>query len=285
MMKCICFPLRMNTAHQRVWVHLQEAWWEQAMETSGNAASPATNSVAATIGGVGNNHGGHSDSHPMMSIHSNGASIPAGLPAPPLSAHGTSQSSVRNLYFGEEVLETNNKVKPELGGEKQNNETSEPFYAGHSPEQGVKQPGLKMMPLHSSAFHSVTGSPMTPNAREGPYFPPSMEMDNAASSDTSTTTTTTTNSSILSSPSTGRRGSLLMGVPSRISSPRHHPYIPQEKVYSSGIMSTLQGYRGSDSSSYNNAAQQSQKDAIASHERRDACSLPETGDLLNRHPW
>lgn len=59
------------------------------------------------------------------------------------------------------------------------------------------------------------------------------------------------------------------GNTSRVSSPRHHPYMSPGKGYTPSIMSTLQSYRQSD---YN-------KD-----DRSELETTATTNDL-NRHPW
>lgn len=85
------------------------------------------------------------------------------------------------------------------------------------------------------------------------------EYDSTSSITSATTTTTTAE----------RRQSLVMSGASRVSSPRHHPYMSPGKVYTPSIMSTLQSYR--QSSDYNK-------------DDRPELDTTTTNDL-NRHPW
>lgn len=71
-----------------------------------------------------------------------------------------------------------------------------------------------------------------------------------------------------------RRQSLIMSG-SRVSSPRHHPYMSPGKVYTPSIMSTLQSYR--QSSDFHK-----QDDIV---DRTSTELDNSTTDLNNRHPW
>ncbi|KAI7869800.1 uncharacterized protein EV154DRAFT_530512 [Mucor mucedo] len=156
------------------------------------------------------------------------------------------------MYYTEELLDDARDIK-EVNNNESNTPTNSSFY-GHNKSilpgtNSLSSPTSSEAGKSSSAFH------LPPSRVSGEY--------DSTSSITSTNTTTTT---------AERRQSLVMsgtGNTSRVSSPRHHPYMSPGKVYTPSIMSTLQSYRQSD---YNK------------EDRSELETTAATNDL-NRHPW
>ncbi|KAG2231379.1 hypothetical protein INT48_007504, partial [Thamnidium elegans] len=166
----------------------------------------------------------------------------------PQQDHHQQRSSTGNsrMYFTEELLDDSGPR--EIKTENTNDTTPNSSYygkffiiiiiiininliliiVGHNNKSMLPGTNSLSSPTSSEAGKSSSAFHLPPSRGSGEY--------DSTSSITSATTSTTT---------AERRQSLVMPGASRVSSPRHHPYMSPGKVYTPSIMSTLQSYRQS----------------------------------------
>ncbi|KAI9248705.1 hypothetical protein EDC94DRAFT_346996 [Helicostylum pulchrum] len=214
--------------------------------------------VGGGLVGYGSNNGATNSSHtPSTGLSHSSSSYSV---YPQQDHHQQQQrSSTGNsrMYFTEELLD---EGAPQRDIKTENtNDTTTPnsLYYGHNNKSMLPGTNSLSSPTSSEAGKSSSAFHLPPSRGSGEY--------DSTSSITSGTNSTTT---------AERRQSLVMSGASRVSSPRHHPYMSPGKVYTPSIMSTLQSYR--QSSDFNK------------HDEMDRTSSEldnSNASDLNRHPW